>query len=53
MIRLSSVRKVFNADKPSECIALDDVTLDIEPGKITAFRGPSVTFPKSHVQAAT
>lgn len=41
MIRLSSVRKVFNADKPSECIALDDVTLDIEPGKITAFRGPS------------
>ena len=41
MIRLSEVRKVFNAGKPSECIALDNVSLAVEPGKVTVFKGPS------------
>ena len=41
MLKLSDVRKVFNAGKPNECIAVDGVSLSIEPGKITAFTGPS------------
>jgi putative ABC transport system ATP-binding protein len=41
MIRLLNVRKIFNSGKVNECIALDDVTFEIEPGKITAFTGPS------------
>lgn len=41
MLKLADVRKVFNAGKPNECVAVDGVTLSIEPGKITAFTGPS------------
>ncbi len=41
MLRLSDVRKVFNAGKSNECIAVDGVNLTIEPGKITALTGPS------------
>jgi putative ABC transport system ATP-binding protein len=41
MFRLQEVRKVFNAGKPNECVALDGIDLSIEPGKITAFTGPS------------
>jgi putative ABC transport system ATP-binding protein len=41
MFRLSNVRKVFNAGKPNECVALDGIDLTIELGKITAFTGPS------------
>jgi putative ABC transport system ATP-binding protein len=41
MLRLSEVRKVFNMGKPNEWVALDGVSLSIEPGKITALTGPS------------
>lgn len=41
MLRLSDVRKVFNAGKPNECVSVDGVSLAIEPGKITALTGPS------------
>jgi putative ABC transport system ATP-binding protein len=41
MLRLSNVRKVFNAGQPNEWVALDGVSLVVEPGKITALTGPS------------
>jgi putative ABC transport system ATP-binding protein len=41
MLTVKDVRKVFNKGKPNECVALDNVTVSIEPGKITAFTGPS------------
>ncbi len=41
MVRLSNVRKVFNAGEPNEWVALDGVNLSIEPGRITALTGPS------------
>jgi len=41
MLRLSNVRKIFNAGRPNEWVALDGVNLVIEPGKITALTGPS------------
>jgi putative ABC transport system ATP-binding protein len=41
MLRLSNVRKVFNAGQPNEWVALDGVSLIVEPGKITALTGPS------------
>jgi putative ABC transport system ATP-binding protein len=41
MLKLSDVRKVFNAGRPNECIAVDGVSLSVEAGKITAFTGPS------------
>ena len=47
MIRLSDVRKVFNAGKPSECIALDGVSLAVEPGKDHGIQG-SERFRQNH-----
>ena len=41
MIRLSDVRKVFNAGEPNEFAAVDGVSLAIDPGKVTAITGPS------------
>lgn len=41
MIKLQHIRKVFNAGKPNEHVAVDDVSLTIETGKITVLRGPS------------
>ena len=41
MIELQHVMKVFNAGKPSEHVAVDDVSLAIEAGKVTVLRGPS------------
>ncbi|MFO0753606.1 MAG: ABC transporter ATP-binding protein [Thermodesulfovibrionales bacterium] len=41
MIELKNVRKVFNAGKPSELIAVDGVSLTIEGKKITVLKGPS------------
>lgn len=41
MIRLKAIRKVFNAGKPNEFIALRGIDLDIELGKVTVLKGPS------------
>lgn len=41
MIILKHVRKVFNAGKSNEFVAIEDVSLAINPLEATAFRGPS------------
>jgi putative ABC transport system ATP-binding protein len=41
MIELQHIRKVFNAGKPNEHVAVDDVSLTVETGKVTVLRGPS------------
>lgn len=41
MIQLLDVRKVFNAGRSNEFIAVDGITLSIEPNRVTALRGPS------------
>lgn len=41
MIELKGIRKVFNAGKPNEHIALDNITLTIRAQTITVFTGPS------------
>ncbi|MHC1729025.1 MAG: ABC transporter ATP-binding protein [Syntrophobacteraceae bacterium] len=41
MIVANEVRKVFNSGKPSEFVALDGVSLSIEPLKVTVLKGPS------------
>lgn len=41
MINLNGVTKVFNKGKPSECTALNDITLSIEAGCVTVIKGPS------------
>lgn len=40
MIRLQNVRKVFNANRPNEFVAIEDVNLTIDSGA-TALKGPS------------
>ena len=41
MIELINIRKVFNAGKPNEFAAVQDVNLRIEPHQVTVFKGPS------------
>lgn len=41
MIELSRVTKCFNAGKSSQFTAVDDVTLTVEPGRVTVLKGPS------------
>lgn len=41
MITLQNIRKVFNAGKPNEFIAIHDVSLAIEQQKTTVLKGPS------------
>jgi putative ABC transport system ATP-binding protein len=41
MIELQHIRKVFNAGRPNGHVAVDDVSLAIEAGKVTVLRGPS------------
>jgi putative ABC transport system ATP-binding protein len=41
MIELMDVRKVFNAGRPNQFVAVDGVSLSIDPGRITALKGPS------------
>ncbi|HSO08706.1 MAG TPA: ABC transporter ATP-binding protein [Desulfoprunum sp.] len=43
MIRLQDIRKVFNADRPNEFVAIKGVTLAIESDRATALKGPSVS----------
>ena len=41
MIELSSVTKTFNSGKHNQFTAVDDVTLTIQPGRLTILKGPS------------
>jgi len=41
MIELCNVTKTFNAGKHNEYTAVDDVSLTIEPGRLTILKGPS------------
>ena len=41
MIQLLDVRKVFNAGRSNEFIAIDGISLSIDPNRVTALRGPS------------
>ncbi len=41
MIRLHDIRKVFNANKPNEFVAIDDINLSIDFRRTTALTGPS------------
>jgi putative ABC transport system ATP-binding protein len=41
MIELSNIKKAFNQGKPNEYWALNGIDLNLEAGKVTAFRGPS------------
>ncbi len=41
MITLQDIRKVFNAGKPNEFVAIEDVNLAIDSDRATALKGPS------------
>jgi putative ABC transport system ATP-binding protein len=41
MIELKDISKVFNAGKPNEFLALDDISLAIEATQVTVLKGPS------------
>ena len=41
MIELRDIRKVFNMGKPNEFVALNGISLSIDPEKVTVFKGPS------------
>ncbi len=41
MIRLDNIRKVFNAGKPNEFVAIDGINLTIDTKGATAMKGPS------------
>ncbi len=41
MIDLRDIRKVFNMGRPNEFVALHEVSVSIELGRITVIRGPS------------
>jgi len=41
MIELRNVKKVFNAGRPNEFVALHGVTLDLDGGGLTVLKGPS------------
>jgi len=41
MLEARQVHKVFNAGKPNEFVAVDDVSLTVEDRKLTVLKGPS------------
>lgn len=41
MIELMNVKKVFNAGKPNEFVAIEGINLAIDSRKVTVFKGPS------------
>ncbi len=41
MIELNNVTKTFNSGKHNQFTAVDDVTLTIQPGRLTILKGPS------------
>ena len=44
MIEFAEVSKVFNQGRPNECRALREVSLTLERGGVTAFKGPSLSL---------
>jgi len=41
MIELRNITKIFNRNRPDECVALEDVSLSLNSGNVTVFKGPS------------
>jgi len=41
MIELKNITKIFNRNRPDECVALEDVSLSLNSGNVTVFKGPS------------
>jgi len=41
MIELEDIRKIFNAGRPNEFLALDGISLHIEAHQVTVLKGPS------------
>lgn len=41
MIHLINIKKIFNVGNPNEFVALEGVSLTIDPRKVTVFKGPS------------
>jgi putative ABC transport system ATP-binding protein len=41
VIELSGITKTFNSGRPNQFTAVDNVTLAVEPGRVTVFKGPS------------
>jgi len=41
MIELQNITKIFNRNRPDECVALEDVSISLNSGHVTVFRGPS------------
>ncbi len=41
MIELQSITKIFNRNRPDECVALEDVSISLNSGHVTVFNGPS------------
>jgi len=41
MIELTAISKTFNAGKPNQFTALEQIDLTLEPGRVAVFKGPS------------
>lgn len=41
MIELKNITKIFNRNRPDECVAIEDVSLSLNSGNVTVFKGPS------------
>lgn len=41
MIKINNLRKVYNESKENECIAIDDISLEIKDGEMVAIMGKS------------
>jgi putative ABC transport system ATP-binding protein len=41
MIELTDIKKVFNAGRPNEFTAVEEVSLSLDSGKVTVLKGPS------------
>ena len=41
MIELQNITKIFNQNRPDECVALEDVSISLNSGHVTVFKGPS------------
>ena len=41
MIELQNITKIFNRNRPDECVALEDVSISLNSGHVTVFKGPS------------
>jgi len=41
MIELQNITKIFNRNRPDECVALEEVSISLNSGHVTVFKGPS------------